>query len=239
MRKGRCVARPARSTQEVEEVREEILRHAAEILCEEGYPGLSMAKIGARMGMTSPNVYNYFANKEHVYLEIHNRAFGMLYERMRSAVEGAENPSARVRELIKTYVDFGLQNDRYYEIMFCIHTPKYSDYVGTPLEGIAMEARRLSFQALEFAYSTVKEASASISNSGDEEIGLLTVQNWVTLHGLISLYNNRILVAAVDESEAMIEEIIARILRSLGVSPGQEKTGEDISCEREERDGGI
>ena len=110
----RAVARTARESNEVKAVRESILQHAMDILVEEGYPSLSMAKIGSRAQMTAPNIYNYFDSKEQIFLEIHNRAFDLLHAHLRDAVATEEDAFGKVERLFEAYVDFGIHNRRFY-----------------------------------------------------------------------------------------------------------------------------
>ncbi|RJP26277.1 MAG: TetR/AcrR family transcriptional regulator [Actinobacteria bacterium] len=231
--------RPERSSEEIGAVREEIIGCAMDILVEEGYSNLSMAKIGARMNMTAANVYNYFTNKEHIFLEIHDRAFQFLYESLKSAVDPREDPRAKVRALIETYVEFGIRHSRHYEIMFCVRTPKYSDYEGTMLEKIVMDAKRVSLQAFDLAVQTVEEALASLPGMRAEDARMLTVQTWSMLHGLVSLYNNRTLVEAVENPEEIIAEILGQALRPWGWDLEGEAAKMEISFAKEEEGHGI
>ncbi|MCK5680918.1 helix-turn-helix transcriptional regulator, partial [bacterium] len=57
-----------RTPEEVELVRQAILDAALKIIVEDGYKGFSMRKLGRSMGMTAKTVYNYFINKDEIYL---------------------------------------------------------------------------------------------------------------------------------------------------------------------------
>lgn len=237
--KGVPMPRPARSVQEIEAVRENILRCAADIMAEEGYTGLSMYKIGARMGMSATNIYNYFLNKEHIILEIHNQAFNLLYEYLREAAASQQDGSEKVKKLIEAYIEFGVCNRRYYEIMFCIPTPKFSDYQGTAAEEVARDAKLHSMRILEFALQTAREFLSSRDDASLEDARLLTLQAWATMHGLVSLYNNRTLGEADPAPRELIRDVVARIISSWSEQPGAEKIRVEIAFENEEEDHGL
>lgn len=220
------MARAERTREEIAAVKERIIDCAMDILVEEGYDNLSMTKIGARTNMTAANVYNYFANKEHIFLEIHDRAFQFLYQSLKAAVDSREDPADKVRGLMKAYIEFGIRHHRYYEIMFCVRTPKYSDYEGTILEETVADAKRVSLQAFDLALQTVGDALASLPGTHDEDTRVRMVQAWSIMHGLISLYNNRTLAEAVDDPEKIIAEILDLLLQPWG--SGLEETKEKM-----------
>ena len=51
-----------------------------------------MAKVGARMKMTAANLYNYYANKDELLIAIHKKAYGMLHDQLRAAVQRPKHP---------------------------------------------------------------------------------------------------------------------------------------------------
>ncbi|MCU0596507.1 MAG: TetR/AcrR family transcriptional regulator, partial [Desulfobacterota bacterium] len=57
-----------RSSEEIEEVKDQILDEALSILVMDGYDGLSMNRLGAGMNMTAANLYNYYGNKNELLI---------------------------------------------------------------------------------------------------------------------------------------------------------------------------
>ncbi|MBN1380543.1 MAG: TetR/AcrR family transcriptional regulator [Deltaproteobacteria bacterium] len=88
-----------RSTAEVDAVREQILNCAFDILAKHGYESLSMSKIGHKMKMTAANLYNYYGNKDELLIAIHKKAYGMLYDKMKTAVDAADTPEERYQQM--------------------------------------------------------------------------------------------------------------------------------------------
>jgi len=59
-----------RSPEEVKTVKNEILETALSLMCEDGFDALTMRKLALRLKMTAANIYNYYTNKDDLYLAI-------------------------------------------------------------------------------------------------------------------------------------------------------------------------
>ena len=57
-----------RAAEEVIGIKDRILETALQHLIEDGFEHFSMRKLAARLGMTAANIYNYFTNKDEIYL---------------------------------------------------------------------------------------------------------------------------------------------------------------------------
>ncbi|MBI5895266.1 MAG: TetR/AcrR family transcriptional regulator [Desulfobacterales bacterium] len=202
-----------RSTAEVDAVRDKILDCAFEILVKNGYEGLSMAKVGARMKMTAANLYNYYANKDELFIAIHKKAFAMLHDRLRAAVQKAKTPLARYQKMTQAFVAFGTQNINIYDIMFNRRLRQHSDYVGTPQEALSEEEFRSSLKVRSFSVKVIKEyrASLTVTNSADPEF--LAIQATSMLHGIISLYNSGVLGEITPDPEGVLKKIMENAMR--------------------------
>jgi AcrR family transcriptional regulator len=58
-----------RKPEEVEAERQRILAEALSIIAESGYEGLTMRRLGQRLGVAAKTIYNYFESKDEVYLQ--------------------------------------------------------------------------------------------------------------------------------------------------------------------------
>lgn len=198
----------SRTEKEVEEVRYKILEMAFKILVKNGYEGLSMAKIGTTMKMTAANLYNYYANKDELLIAIHKKAHLMLYEKLNSAVEMANTPLNRYRNLVNAFVEFGLQNVSIYDIMFNRPVRQHSEYIGTPQEEQSNDEFHSSLKVLFLAVQTVKEYRKTRPDLPPVNPEILTLQNFSTLHGIISLHNSGMFAQITDEPDATMKIII-------------------------------
>lgn len=183
------VPRLPRNSEEIEKVRENILNHALDIIGTEGYDNLTMRSLGERLGFAAKTVYNYYSSKEEIYLRVLTRGFETLNIQAGEAIKGVDDPIERLRILSKVYLDFGINNANYYNIMFNWDVPKFTDYVGTILEPIAREERDEAFAFAKVAEQTVGEILQDEKVS-EEEITFQVIKLWSGLHGIVSLYNS-------------------------------------------------
>ncbi len=189
---------------EISRTREKILDIAADIINEIGYQHLSMRKIGSRMGMTAANLYNYYASKDEINIAIRLRAGRILYEDLLKGYKTGLDMDEKIWLMMKAYLRFGLLKPNYYSIMFDMPTPKYADYVGSPLETLASQEKESSEQSVGLLFQCAKELQEQgVGISEDPDLFMTII--WGQLHGLVSLYTNNSLSEIVDDPRETIE----------------------------------
>ncbi|MFP4039826.1 MAG: TetR/AcrR family transcriptional regulator [Desulfosudaceae bacterium] len=203
----------ARSPEEVQEVRSRILEEAVDLITEKGFDQLSMRSIAGRAGMTAANIYNYYQNKDELYLDIQTHGFARLYERLDQAVRSAADPREQVRSVIRAYLSFGLDCASLYEIMFSLNTPKFADYQHTPLEPVAFIEKETALQSARLVIETFAAVPPEAAPVSPEEAYFRTIQVWTALHGLVSLRNSRVLQEVEEDTAAFIERCVEEYSR--------------------------
>lgn len=203
----------ARSENEVMRVREKILEGALDIIVNEGFDALTMRHLASGIGMTAPNIYNYFSNKDELYITIVIRGFEMLQSELKNAYKDARDDVARVKAMIDAYLRFGIERPRYYDIMFTRPTPKYNDYIGTPFEKLSETEFNIS---MEIAKLAMKAAGSVLKmDPGDEAVQLRVIHIWSLLHGMISLYNSHIISYVAEKAEEVYSKLISEFMDDL------------------------
>jgi AcrR family transcriptional regulator len=202
-----------RSLEEVDAVRERILDCALKILVKNGYESLSMAKLGSKMNMTAANIYNYYANKDELFIAIHKKTYAMLYNKIRNAVKNADTPLQRVRNIINAFVEFGISNINIYDVMFNRPVKQHSDYIGTPLEKKSSDEFRNSLKVLNFAVKSIRDYRKTKPELKPVDPEFLAIQIISALHGVISLHNSGVLYQVVDDPEIVLKNIVNNIIR--------------------------
>jgi AcrR family transcriptional regulator len=204
--------KPPASPEAVEAVRERILAETLSIINQDGYADLSMRKLARRLGFSAKTIYNYYSNKDELYLMALIKGFQELSEEFRAAYESSENPVEKLRAVVRAYVRWGIENRHYYNIMFSMNTPKYADYVGTRMEETADRQNRVALELARIGSSVLREV-ASYNGSvepGDTTFHLLHI--WSTLHGLVSLYISRVTLEVGNLQEVM-DRVLEEVLR--------------------------
>ena len=76
------------------------------------------------------------------------RGFEKLYDLLTKRSTMFKNIEDKIKAMIRAYIEFGLTNPSYYDIMFNLHTPKYLDYLGTDIELLAYKEKQNALKCL-------------------------------------------------------------------------------------------
>jgi AcrR family transcriptional regulator len=202
-----------RSPQEVETVKHEILTTALKLMCDEGFDSLSMRKLAARLKMTASNIYNYYENKDDLYLAIQTRGFQMIVDRFESSYDSDQPSPKKLYDMMHAYLKFGIEYPDYYEIMFSRNTPKYADYKGTPMEPTAFIEKQTALKVSEITTRTIMDLYEGDDAIGENEALYRTIVIWSTLHGVVNLFNSRVLQEVEDDSEELIYRLFKDLMK--------------------------
>jgi AcrR family transcriptional regulator len=204
------MSKPPASPKVIETVRESILKEALAIINQYGYDDLSMRKLASRLGFSAKTIYNYYSNKDEIYLMALIRGFEALTGEFQTAYASSKNPLKKLEAVLRAYVRWGIENKHYYNIMFIMNTPKYSDYTGTKMEAIADRQNKMGLQLPHIGATILKEVAAYNGSIRPDEIPFRLLHIWSTLHGMVSLYISRVTLEVGD-----LQEVMDRILREV------------------------
>lgn len=204
-----------RSESDINSVKEIILAAALEIIFKEGFNALSMRKIGTKTSMTAANIYNYFSNKDEIYLSIQQKGFDILNNSFNKINRNNEDPYLKLQKMIKAYIDFGTANPDLYEVMFTRSTPKYSDYVGTELEATAITEKETALMLIEEATKLLSDLIEKNPSIIIPDLRFRVIQVWTAIHGVVSLYNSRVLQEVVPDTDEIFKKISNEFFQSI------------------------
>jgi AcrR family transcriptional regulator len=205
------MAKTARKVEEILGVKERILRAALDIIVNNGFTNLSMRKLAAQLGMTAANIYNYYNNKDEIYLLIRARGFEKLYLIISKTFRNNSDPLQRLEAIIRIYIDFGIKNPDYYEIMFSHNMSRYIDYAGTEMERAAQEERQIAIKVIEVAFSAMKDTAPNLK---EDDVMYHVIKIWILLNGIVNLCNTIGVRKVKPEIEIVIERIVEDIVSS-------------------------
>jgi AcrR family transcriptional regulator len=204
----------ARSQEDRELIREKILDEALTLISEHGFASFSMRKLASRLGLTATTIYNYYSNKDELYLMILTRGFEMLYQRFEKIFQAPSpgDPSRKLRDMVRAYIDFGINKAHYYNIMFTSDAPKYRDYIGTDIEPVAYIEKQTALKLIDITSRAFQEYIRATGFVPKEEIRYSIIKLWSTLHGIIALYNSRVLPEVDENPDQIIEHVAEDVL---------------------------
>lgn len=206
-----------RTQKEIDRIKSNIVAVALEMITADGYEALSMRRLASRLGIAAKTIYNYYENKDELYLEIVIDGYRKLNEMCNAAYVKAKSPESRLEKMAAAYLDFGLDNANFYNLMFTWRTPKYNDYVGTPTEQTAKIELETSMELYGlFLSATLEAAEANIpARQLNEQAQFYVIYYWSLLHGYISGYHNTLLGYMHPDPLALRRQILEMLIRGI------------------------
>jgi len=160
------------------DVRTRIAGAAHDLFLEEGIDGVSMRKVAERVGVTAPAIYRYFRDKDELLHEIVVSGMNTLQEYLKPALAG-EDPLGRLRQLSEAYLDFALEQPRYFDFAFLFPRRAF--------RRIPDEIQQHNWTTLGLALEQVAHCvQAGLFRKEDPE--QLAILLWSTVHGLVILF---------------------------------------------------
>src|SRR4051812_35584560 len=90
---------------------EQTLAAAHGLFAERGYAAVKMDEIAGAVGVTKPLLYNYFGNKEQLYIACMERSGDALTATIGDAISGTSNPSEALAAGVRGFFAF-IDSDR-------------------------------------------------------------------------------------------------------------------------------
>lgn len=192
-----------RREREKQEVRQGILTAAREIALHEGWQAVTIRKVAERIEYSPSMIYEYFASKEAILLELHCEGFRLLALSLKAAKSSSENHEERLVSMAEAYWEFAMRNPELYQVMYGLNGVPL-DCSGKPL-------------VVHEAFDTTVEALNEWSQS--RGITLLDVEDAVAifcafLHGLVCLKMGR----RTRGDETRVRRLVRRGIHDLLVS---------------------
>ena len=165
-----------RIARQKEETRLNILDAALEIVKEEGWNSLSMRKIADKIEYTAPIIYEYFANKEGILLELTRKGYIILAGEVRTALKKYTQPADQLEAMWIAYWDFAFKYKELYQLMY----------------GVDMNCCELKKSMPESAlvddliYDVIEEL-IDVENRSEDFVCRKYYTFWSIIHGLISI----------------------------------------------------
>ncbi len=98
--------------------RQQLLDVALEVFGVGGYSAASMADIAGEAGITKPVVYQHFASKRALFLEVLSECGHMMQLEIEKATASATTPRAQVEQGFRAFVQFFADNPAVFRTMF-------------------------------------------------------------------------------------------------------------------------
>lgn len=180
------------------DLRRAILDTTRHLLIEEGYNHLSMRKIARAVGCSATSIYLHFDNKDALFHALIDEGMEQLHSKLVASQKAGMRPLNRLECMCRAYVDFGMENPEYYEVMFTLHAERMARYPA--------EKYRRARRSLETFAQVLELASADGSIQVDDK-GVAASILWTSLHGAVALMLARRIDASI-EAETYTDAVI-------------------------------
>lgn len=181
---------------------DKILDASRTLLLEEGYRSFTLRKIARIVGVSATSIYLYFKNKDHLIHTLIDESIQNLNNRLEKTASEIKNPVSRLEALAWTYVDFGLQNPREYQIIYFVSSDEMARY--------PKEKFRKARKGYEILTKTIEEGVEK-EMMREENPRLASYTFWAQLHGVMSVVLTKRLDIRIDREE-FIEQAIEHII---------------------------
>jgi AcrR family transcriptional regulator len=186
-----------------EETRINILDASLDIVKEEGWQSLSMRKIADKIEYTAPIIYEYFANKEAILMELTRKGFLILARDMKAAKEKHRLPAKQIEAMWLAYWNFAFTQKELYQVMFGV------DVNCCEMAQVIPEAE----EPFTMVTEVIEEIMAP-QKPTEDDICVKYYTYWSVIHGLISI--NLVRRTTSDEiNREILRTAITGITRSL------------------------
>lgn len=107
-----------RREQQKQDVRQAILDAAGALFLEHGYERFSLRQVAERVGYSATTIYLYFTDKDDLLFTIADHGFDRFGQCLTDAATNSGGALQSLHALPRAYLQFGLQNPAYYQLMF-------------------------------------------------------------------------------------------------------------------------
>ncbi|AZU62279.1 TetR/AcrR family transcriptional regulator [Neobacillus mesonae] len=151
--------------------RDMIMDAARDLFVSKGYQHVSMRQIAKELGYSHGAIYYHFKNKAELFSALVEEHFDLLNKKLRDVLEQNLNPIGKLKQLLVAFIEFGLNHQSHYEIMFLIKDE---------------EVRNLVNQGPSRTYENFAQSIShlSVKKMKVQEIWLM----FLSLHGFITHY---------------------------------------------------
>ncbi len=106
------------SEEELTDRRAEIATVALRLFKEEGFPSVSMRRLGREVDLTPMALYRYFPNKRAILSTLWGHILDDAFQEVGAAIHGAQGPDERLRQASHAYVGYWFRNVGHYHLVF-------------------------------------------------------------------------------------------------------------------------
>jgi len=183
-----------RKAKEKEELKKLILQAAKKLFAEKGIEQTTIRNIATAIEYSVGTVYVYFKDKKEILNELHTQGFKQLGGEMR-VLFNVTDPMERLKALGRVYLQFAIENQDMYNLMF---------HMKEPIECLESQDWNEGKATFDVLRATVNQCMEKGHFKG-HQLEPLAFVIWSTVHGIASLHiGQRVERVNLKEPETML-----------------------------------
>jgi AcrR family transcriptional regulator len=170
-----------------------ILRAARELIATQGADGLTMRKLGNRVGVTAATLYGYFPSRETVLQALLEEKLAVMTAMIQKTAEGSAPGVARLLAFARGYREFAKAYPDFYDMYICSLEPP-------PWGALESDSDVRNVMLVEFHRELRETMERGEMQASDIDTVLRLM--WSAAHGYISLEKTNCFGTAFGSPEA-------------------------------------
>ncbi|WP_420591419.1 TetR/AcrR family transcriptional regulator [Bacterioplanoides sp.] len=205
------------TAEEIVAQRQRIMDSASSVMAEVGFHHLSMRKLASQLGMTASNIYNYFPNKESLFIHTRCRGFELAFLDINEQLRVGYSPQQGLLSFASNLVAFAQRFPGYYQLMFQppLLSLEESDLAD---QEVQHQLGRLVDEWQQHAQTLLVDAIPELVDQPESRQKQMTLFVVASLHGLIDTYRYQALPGLVAETELISQDMVTSHVSSLLIS---------------------
>lgn len=184
-----------------EELHENLIQAATDIIVAEGMENLTARKLATRIGYAVGTIYNVFQNLTDVILHVNARTMDMLADHVAAHRDNDLSGEEQLVAFAEAYIGFAQKHANLWAALFDI---RYD--TGAPLPGWMPEKSQALFDIIKTPFEGI------LADEKDRYQAAITI--WGGVHGLSALSaQNRLRMISSDNLETMTDLLVRNYYR--------------------------
>jgi AcrR family transcriptional regulator len=179
--------------------REMIMDAARDLFIVKGYQHVSMRQIAKELGYSHGAIYYHFTNKAELFYALVEKHFGMLEQKLQELAEAPLAPREKLEAILLGYIEFGLNHQSHYDIMFLIKDEEVRDCLN------------------QSPNKTYELFAQTVHSLGDKQLSIQDIWSiFLSMHGFVTHYLRHVLQYedVVDMAKAHVQFLLKGIVES-------------------------
>ncbi len=206
-----------RKARHKKELQETILQAAVELIERDGVEKLTLRKLAARIEYSPATIYLYYKDKDELLYALHEEGFRRMYAFQLPCMQIADSRE-RIKEIGRTYIEFGRKHPAYFELMFTDPAP-IRTLADLESQNDGEPAWECGKDVFELMHSTVVELlEKRLIHPAPSHV--VAFYLWSMVHGMTSLVNAQRMSAFPEEVvQEMINHALDYTLANMHLQP--------------------